>query len=68
MIKYKRKTFEFSNKISYLGNFWLEFEKTYLFNEFSTLEFFNMRTFIQKQKILTFRTKNALFGYFRAAI
>ena len=40
--------------------FWLEFEKkTISIFLISNLEFFNMRSFIQNLKILTFKTKNA---------
>ena len=49
-------------KISYLGIFWVEFEKNYCHfrNQYAT--------FHAKIKKLTFRTKTALFGYSRARI
>ena len=40
----------------------LNLKKTIVIFEIRTLEFFNMRFFMQKYKILTFRTKNALVG------
>ena len=33
--------------------------------QISTRKFFNMQSFMQKKKILTFITKNALFEYFQ---
>ena len=53
------KTFEFSMKISHFGICRLEFEKIVVIFEISTLEFYNMRKFMQKLKKLTFRKKDA---------
>ena len=44
-----KKTFEFSKKISYLGTFCWDLKKNYIaIFEISTLQFFNMRRFMQK--------------------
>ena len=59
-----RKTFEFSNKISYSGIFGWNLKKTVAIFEISTLEIFNMQSFMQKQKILRFRAKMLYLGIF----
>ena len=51
----------------YLVIFMLEFENTIIISEI-TLEFFNTQSFMQKNKILKFGTKIALFEYFWSRI
>ena len=60
------KSFDFLQKILHLGNFRLEFEKTNVIFEVSSQGFFS--NFHAKSKILTFRTKIALFGHFWTGI
>ena len=65
------KILKFENKIVliwYIGYFGLEFQKTDVIFEISTLEFVNMQRFIQKQKIFKIGTKNTSRRYFWAAI
>ena len=48
----KIKILKFGNKITLIGYFPLEFQKTNVIFEISILEFVNMQSFIQKQKNL----------------
>ena len=48
----------------HLGIFEIEFEKTIVIFEISTLEFTYGQDFVKKPKMSKFGTKNALFGYF----
>ena len=50
----------------YLGILGHNFEKRMSHFEIRALEFILLQTLVQKQKILKFGTKNALFGYFWA--
>ena len=61
------KILKFENKIVliwYIGYFGLEFQKTDVIFEISTLEFVNMQRFIQKQKIFKIGTKIPHVGIF----
>ena len=61
-----KKTFEFSNKISYLGIFWLK--KLLPFSKSIPLRFSIWEVSCKNKKILTFRTKKALFEYYQKRI
>ena len=61
-----KKTFEFSNKISYLGIFWLK--KLLPFSKSIPLRFPICEVSCKNKKILIFRTKKALFEYYRKRI
>ena len=55
------------DKIVLIGYFGLEFQKPNVEFEISILEFVRVRSFIQKEKIFKFGTKNTLLRYFWAA-
>ena len=48
----------------YLGIFGLEFQKSIVIFEISTLKYVELQNFAKKAKMPKFRTKNALLGYF----
>ena len=52
----------------YVGTFGLELGNNMIMFEMNTLEFAHVQSFVKKQKMPKFGTKNVLFGFFWARI